>query len=727
MVRPYRLSNAVMRWVCLGVFSALILFVFSLFRVTLVHTFIRPVGIQVPESELRPRPPLWENFPFLTRYYGGVRTLVTRKDNEAEYPGEDTGQKGQNNTETPSKPDVGGAQRNRQPSYSVFNPYPNYTSPGYVSRYGRKEECFLDSRRKIRLPHVRHFDGIPEGFPDAIMGSNEVLGIRDDVCYDRFGRLGPYGLGYGRKSGGSGAGLEGDRAGIEVIWEEVAPVNFRRVNWAEAQDLCVTRNAHRFSTPLIPKTDKLGSARVKKEHDSGNIDKRDAPGNSTATTDRLPQSAFVIRTWHDFQYTDETILYLRALISELSLMSGGEYVVHFLIHVRDDNLPIWADDETHNRVLRDALPQEFRGMGSLWSERQMGLIYGGLEETFVRDLPVHGVYRSTFMPMQYFAHQHPEYDFFWNWEMDVRYTGHWYHLLDRLADWSRQQPRKGLWERNSRFYVPAIHGSWDDFRHMVRIQTEVGTNSPNNVWRGQKTGGEKGYRPGELQPDKPIWGPERPADQDVFQVDGEGVPPTTYEKDKYEWGVNEEADLIVLNPLFDPEGTTWLLKDDVTGYSKEKGPPPRRAAIITASRLSRKLLQTMHRETSLKRHTMFSEMWPATTCLHHGFKAVYAPHPMYIDRRWPPAYLESVFNGGRNGASGGARTSVFGEREHNFRGTTWFYSAEHAANLWNRWLGYKVNNDGGEEFELANEGRICLPPMLLHPVKEVKLIIESAG
>jgi len=30
------------------------------------------------------------------------------------------------------------------------------------------------------------------------------------------------------------------------------------------------------------------------------------------------------------------------------------------------------------------------------------------------------------MPMQYFAYQHPEYDFFWNWEMDIRNTGHWY-------------------------------------------------------------------------------------------------------------------------------------------------------------------------------------------------------------------------------------------------------------------------------------------------------------
>ena len=252
---------------------------------------------------------------------------------------------------------------------------------------------------------------------------------------------------------------------------------------------------------------------------------------------------------------------------------------------------------------------------------------------------------------------------------------------------------------------------------MVRVNTEQGTNSPNNVWSGLKAGV---VRSG----DKPVWGPERPRDDDVA-LDTDPVPPTTYDKDKYTWGVGEEADLIVFNPLFDPDGTTWLLADDVSGYNKTHGFPPRRTAIITASRLSRRLLMTMHRETALKRHTMFSEMWPASCALHHGLKAVYAPHAEYIDRRWPTDYLKDVFNAGRNGATGGARTSVFGDREHNFRGTTWYYNAGFPEVLWNRWLGYKFNNDGGEQFELANEGRMCLPPMLLHPIKRVDMVVEG--
>lgn len=95
---------------------------------------------------------------------------------------------------------------------------------------------------------------------------------------------------------------------------------------------------------------------------------------------------------------------------------------------------------------------------------------------------------------------------------------------------------------------------------------------------------------------------------------------------------------------------------------------------------------------------------------------------MYIDRAWPIKYLASVFNNGRNGASGGALSSVFSdERQHNFLGTTWYYHAGFAGNLWKRWMGLRVDNDGGEEAEKEGEGRMCLPAMLLHPVKQVDL------
>lgn len=725
----FRVPQRIMRWLCFALFAGLIIFIMTLFGFT--SSMPRSVSQAVVGlAKDASKPPLWESFPFLNRYEGGISALVPSSENVPEYPGDGsedfTHPKPYEKLEAQKQEHkVNKRDKDLHPNMlsNVFNPYPDYQSPQYIDKYGEKRECFLNPENSLRIPSVQSYPGVPTGFPKPVIGSNEILGIRDDMCFDRYGRLGPYGLGYGAKKGGSGAGLYGHRDGANRVWEDVPPVDFRTVDWANAQDRCHAANRHRFNELPEPRLNRFVSMPM-------GVPKVNIPPPAEDTrkeppkigSERLPRTAVAIRTWHDFNYTPEDIMYMRSIISELSLLSGGEYTVHFLIHVKDTNLQIWSDDDTYQRVLNDALPEEFRGMGTLWSESQMAIMYPGLEEIEMRGLPIYGVYRSTYMPMQYFAFQHPEYDYFWNWEMDARYTGHWYHLFDKVGKWAKQQPRKGLWERNARFYVPSVHGPWEDFRQMVRVKTESGTNSANNMWSAAKGSSDPNAW---QQGDRSIWGPEHPDERDIFEVEGEGIPPTSMDKDQYQWGVGEEADLVVFNPLYDPEGTTWLLRDDVTGYNKEKGMPPRRTAIITASRMSKKLLTTMHRECALRHHSMFSEMWPATTALHHGFKAVFVPHAVYVDRRWPTRYLESVFNGGRNGASGGARTSIFGDREHNFRGTTWFYSAGFSPNIWRRWLGLRVDNDGGEQRELAGEGRMCLPPMLLHPVKEVNIIIEE--
>ncbi|KAI1617067.1 hypothetical protein EDD37DRAFT_49457 [Exophiala viscosa] len=744
-----RMPRSIMRWFCLGVAAALLLFIFSLVRSS--WNADKEVQVAIEEQKAAPKPAPWESFPFLERYYGGVRNLVSATSNVPEYPRSDDevdldrlylpeepplepeSPPEEKPVEPPPAPIFPRKSKRDIPPSQRFDPYPNYTSPEHISKYGQKVDCFLDPKDTISIPPVRVYQGIPQGFPDMVMGSAEMLGLRTDICYDRFGRLGPYGLGYSLNRGGSGAQQEGEREGADLVWEETPEVDWRNVKWVDAQQRCVAANQHRFKELPKPRIETFRAMQVgnmqKREEISKLADPESVPVESSTKVqtgkEKLPRTAIVIRTWWDYPYTPEDKIYLRSLISELTMLTGGEYVVHFLIQVKNEDVPIWSDDETYDRVLSDSLPEEFRGMGTLWSERQMLLMYGGLEETWMRDLPVHGVYRSTFMPMQYFAYQHPEYDFFWNWEMDIRATHHWYHLFDSLSKWAKAQPRKLLWERNSRFYVPSEHGSWEDFSQMVRIHTEHGTNSANNFWSSLNRAKDPSVPGGtKQQGDKPIWGPEPPFDDDV-RFDDDPVPPTTFDKDKYEWGVGEDADLITFNPMFDPDGTTWILTEDTTGYNITRGRPPRRTAIITASRLSRKLLVTMHRETAIKKHTMFSEMWPASCALHHGLKAVYAPHPEYIDRKWPTKYLQAVFNGGRNGATGGARTSVFGDREHNFRGTTWYYNAGFPEVLWHRWLGMKIHNAGGEQEELAGEGRMCLPGMMLHPIKRVELVQEG--
>jgi len=718
LLYSYKSSNSIIRYLCLALISTVVICILFLIRMSWVSA--KQVGESIIPIENNPQPERWQNFPFLQRYFGGVRNLVSRSLNKPEYPHKEYEREASTSTSARHDRAFTERQSNNVPWSMEFDPYPNYYSQEYIFEYGPSNECFVDANETVRIPKVHAYDGVPQGFPDAVIGSADLLGIRNDICFDRYGRYGPYGFGYSLRSGGIGAGLNGDREGAEHVWEETGEIDFNHIHWAEVQQRCYAKNRERFKrTPKVREEgfqfgDWPASALKVRASDQsfekGDNSKGDAspaafaPAPITYSSRAihkklLSRTAIIIRTWSDYDYTAETILYLRSLIAESALNSGGEYVVHFLIHVRDYNAAIWADETIYDAYLRHALPEEFHGMGTLWSEQQMGLIYDGVAEDGNTIRPVHGVYRGLFMPLQYFAHKHPEYDYFWHQEMDMRYTGNWYHFFDRLSSWSKEQPRKGLWERSGRFYVPSEHGSWENFTQMVRLQSETGVDD-----------------------EKPVWGPVLGVED--LETKYDQVPPTSYEQDKSEWGAGEEADLITLNPLFDPDGTTWRLQVDVTGYNTANGLPPRRSAIITASRLSRRLLETMHRESAFKGRSMFAEMWPASVALQHGLKAVYAPHPVFMDRDWPTSYLASVFNGGRNGASGGAETSIYGQGEHNARGITWFYEAMFPEVLYKRWFGLRINNNEGEETKMSGEGRMCLPAILVHPIRRVDLNIN---
>ena len=122
--------------------------------------------------------------------------------------------------------------------------------------------------------------------------------------------------------------------------------------------------------------------------------------------------------------------------------------------------------------------------------------------------------------LQVFAKLHPEFVHFWQTELDVRYTGHWYNLLKNAdsvcadiqvqypflpaslrpkvcresmtlppqtdyprqmklipkwyVQWARLQPRKLQWERASRFFVRQFHKSWAKFIELVHASTPDG-------------------------------------------------------------------------------------------------------------------------------------------------------------------------------------------------------------------------------------------------------------
>ncbi|KAI1096256.1 hypothetical protein F5B19DRAFT_438484 [Rostrohypoxylon terebratum] len=752
----YRLPNKVIRYLCFGLTSFIIIMILTLIRASHNENKALAEGkIDRPASA----PPPWESYPFLTRYYGGIRNLVPSSQNLPEYPrlpGEPPIDKLSYVNNTNYKPAV---QERSLPASKEYIRYPQSVFQNAPEQF---QECYLDKANKVRVPPIRYYEGRPNGFPEAVLGSHELLGLPEDICFERYGRYGPYGFGYSVRSGGLGTGEHGEKEGYESTWEKVPQVDWKGMDWADIQRRCYRSNAARYrtqparhpsphgfyvdeGTPAINvrARDTLPADSAKSPIDEVKGKSSAAAPNSDSVDKRLPRTAVVIRCWDEYFWKEEDVMNIRSLISELVLASGGRYDVHLLVQVKNDAAhPIWADSAVYKKRIEETIPEEFRGLVTFWTETQMLSLYQGIFDLFARgpDLPVHGVYRGLQMAMQYFAYQHPEYDYYWQWEMDIRYIGHYYDLFTKIESWAKKQPRKGLWERNGRFYVPSVHGTWEDFKQMARVQSEMGTTGADNIWDGVP-GANKQQQ--TSRGEKPIWGPERPKDpKDWFEPEDDPVPETPYEKDKYVWGVGEEAEYITFNPMFDPEGTTWGLANDITGYNTTEGNgmPPRRAQIITASRMSRRLLMKMHRETAFFKHHAFPEMWPGTVALQHGYKAVFVPHPLYVDREWPVEIFARTLNNGKNGATGGSRTSVFGQREHNLIGLTWFYNSGFAPNLYRRWLGLKVNNDGGEEFEITvdeskngtsvnemrgGEGRMCLPPMLLHPVKDIDLPVEA--
>jgi hypothetical protein len=222
-----------------------------------------------------------------------------------------------------------------------------------------------------------------------------------------------------------------------------------------------------------------------------------------------------------------------------------------------------------------------------------------------------------------------------------------------------------MWERNSRFYIPAVHGAYDsDFRKFVeRIEDEA------------------------------VWGP-LPLPINDRELVGPTPPVPSPRQDSYAWGVGEEADYIGFLPIFHPIGTDWVIKNEVSGYLGAD--TPRRASLITHSRLSRRLLLAMDAENLAGRH-MGSEMFPVTTALHHGLKAITAPHPIYSDKNLPPESADKWFNSGVNGRTGSTKNSPFSwGRESRFKDLSWYYRANLPGRLYWNFLGWRKEGTGGK-------------------------------
>ncbi|UKZ46488.1 hypothetical protein TrVGV298_000692 [Trichoderma virens] len=565
-----------------------------------------------------------------------------------------------------------------------FNPYPNYNGDEWKKlQHAAHVACKGPTGEPVEDLLV--FKGRPHNFPEPNFGSYSLFNMDPNLCWERDTRLGPYGLLQQTKKVGG----------------EVEVINWDNVNWGDLQRRCLEANAARFdlnrdkTNPYLDVYPELNKPEAPEGTDNKATDaqkdkaspvqpprlddktvkiKGRSPFDSSGAEDnskivKEKRSVILLRSYTGKTYSKNDKETIRAMISELSLRTGGEFEVVLLVQVKDNKLDIFGDPEVYQSVLQKHIPPEFHGITVLWNDKQVWDIYPKLDEK------ARTVHTAQWLCVQKFSADHPEFDYIWNWEMDFRFTGHHYDMLDNIGKFAAKQPRRGSWERSERWYIPEYHGDYDTtFRKEIE-ETYAG----DTVW-----------------------------------------------EDNYSWGVGEEADFIALGPIFNPVNSNWIIRDNVWGYSDKEHRArdlPRRTTIVTHSRLSKRLIDIMHIE-NLRGNHVASEMTPQTLALIHGFKAVYAPHPIFTDRDWNGKFLNQWFNPGPKGESGGYGSPMGWGRERRFQGNTWYYRAEPPNRMYNNWMGWIDTGIGGEEWEQEN-GRPCLPSILLHPVKDTTTVTKK--
>ncbi|KAI9690684.1 MAG: hypothetical protein M1820_009918 [Bogoriella megaspora] len=588
-----------------------------------------------------------------------------------------------------------------------YLPYPDYNSREWRMKWkGEYQPCMGPRERYLNESlddQVFAYRGLPEGFPNSQVNSADITGINENICFDRFNRYGAFGFGHERE---------------DDIYDWRKPMEqprWDRVKWGKLQNECLVRNQDRYEPMSRSPSVQWSPWELPEGHTQMPL-MPEPPSASVAQYKK--RTAILIRVWEGYDYTDNDIRAIRAMITELALFSGGEYQVFLFVNIKDYNADIYENQDVHDDFLRRAVPSELQDIAILWTEKVTHEWY-----PYVGDWQV---YWMQWMSVQWFSKHHPEFEFIWNWETDARYTGHHYHFFERIAEFARSVPRKHLWERNKRLYFPEAHGTYKQFLADTDATIEAASKS--------------GTIP------SPVWGP-LPYAQTQSPLGPR--PPRPQEKDNFQWGVDEEADLITLQPIWDPAGTDWSYRHkifnfvpgirphfspenpaDEEHFHEEYPHIPRRVFINTVARFSRRMLHAMHAENRAGR-SMQAEMWPATVALHHGLKAVYAPHPIWVDKKWPARYMDVVFNadGGKDGRWTEEPDSIYNhDREVNFKTFSWYYATGFPKTLYRRWLGWEavetqsvdggLGRVGGEEWE-KEHGRMCLPGMLLHPVKHV--------
>jgi hypothetical protein len=290
-------------------------------------------------------------------------------------------------------------------------------------------------------------------YPPPLSGSYEALNL-EQSWLTAAERYGPYGLGEDKET------------------YTRSRVNWSTISWGHLQNSCSQSNHER-----LPNAYAFDNGHSRLTYRERSWKEKWLPSvfttpdiNPRLVTQKYNRSAIVVRVWSTYKYTPEDMWNLRSLVAETSLATGGEYAVFLLVDVKDKEAGIHNDTKAYDRVLRESVPAEFQDIAVLFDD--------SLLESWYPDVVEHLPIMQIMQPLQIFAQFYPEFDHYWQVEVDSRFLGHTGNMLDKFSDFARNEPRKQARERASWAYMNDYHGSYDNFFDSI----DDVLNGTSSVW-----------------------------------------------------------------------------------------------------------------------------------------------------------------------------------------------------------------------------------------------------
>jgi hypothetical protein len=545
----------------------------------------------------------------------------------------------------------------QMPPYTPLKPLPER-----VPCYGARG-LLLPESPDDRLQYGKI--GTPD-YPVPFSGSQRELGI-DLTWLSAAGRYGPYGFGE------DGPAYNRSR------------VNWDKVDWGKLQDECFERNSHRFPFPApsvrIADDVRFTSRQRTKIHPTPSWDK----------FDNTRRTALVLRSYEGYNYTAQDLWNIRSIITEAALNSGGEYAVVLLINIRKRHYNIYEAPDKYNQALKQLnLPPELKSIALLWDDSLLESWYPLVKE--------HSTEYQANQPLQLFALHYPEFDHYWQIEMDQRFLGDVGQYLDAVSAFARYEPRKQALERATYLYSDDVHGSYANFTREVDAANEGKSRA---------------------------WGPIHIPD---IQPIGPNPPTATPEEDDYWWGVGEDADVIVTSFCSDVLETRWAWQLYIKGF-RQGYFTPRWCCPPAIMRGSRTLMLTVHEAQVKHGLSVPSEAVFPSFALWHGLKLSFPPQPAYMSplrtkyndetsrlpSEWEDKHHLPWF--GHNPADSLDGTAHANPSSHANSGMTWWWTSTYTRIIMDVWLNNGLVGEDVPEMLAVENGIVYAPNMAMHPVK----------